>query len=95
MFSKNVIDLAGQLRTNGLVWQDVAETLTKSGHITLDGKKIHNHPLCIKVLEDPQWSHLREHRLFSVNKLNIIKQAMKNVGIADTDIDKVITVIGG
>ncbi len=92
--SKQSIDVAGQLRTVGMTWQDLNELMFQQGHVDSKGKKIHNQALCIKVLEDPQWAHLRENKLFSVSKLNIIANAMRNAGISEDKISTVITVIG-
>lgn len=91
---KPIIDKAAQLRLQGLTWQDIGEIIYQQGMVDINGNKYHNKLLCIKVLRDPQWAHLRENKLFSVNKINILKQAMIDSGATDSMIQDVIKRLG-
>jgi hypothetical protein len=78
-YSKSTIDAAAQLYIKGVPggWNTVAEQLNKQGYTRLNGGLIHGKSLCVWVLKDPAWQHLRKHKKFSVSKRLIIAKAIE------------------
>ncbi len=87
MFTKEVIDKAGNLYSQGIKggWNKVAEILTAQGYTNNSGGYIHGQAICSSVLEDSDWSHLRKNRLFSTEKRLLIAKAIEAEGV-DQDV---------
>lgn len=94
LIPQSTIDEAGKIRTSGKTWQDTAEIIFQSGFTDSNGHKVHNMELCIKTLQDPNWSHLRVNKYWSVDRLNVLKTVLSEEGVTGNALDNIMKRLG-